>query len=450
MGLGLDVAMPRAGGGLPVFEITGDDDVAVALLRHVHLDVEMPADDDGNPFLRVVIPDRQFVVIRSSILPGDLFFRLEEILAGTPARPALRLKADGKAEDLTPQMGWCLLDFSGAWVRALRLAAAADPAGAAAAAAEAVRANPHDAGFRVVWGRYLAAAGRDEEARGAFEEELGLFPSSYRAMAELAVVDLRAGKAAQALEHLTAGLAIYPNHLRSLLLMADLLLAGGGDAAVPYLARAWRLAGALTPQHVIAVLERRKRQDLLDEVRVGARTADLAGTQLAPPEAAAAPPSSPSTSSSSPSSVAEPVVPMVDASVEMPEPAQAPERSEAGEGTVPSATADDIIRLTAKEIFRDGAVSAEEKVVFRSVCAKFPIPADRVKSIVDEEKAASARRGPSGGDLDPRSLFRETLRLVYADGRVSRSEATLVVELARILGLSRDECAAIQREVAGS
>ena len=66
MSLTIDVAMPRKPGLLPIFEISGEDDVTIGLLRNVRLDIEMPADDEGNPYLRVRLPDRKMLLIKSA------------------------------------------------------------------------------------------------------------------------------------------------------------------------------------------------------------------------------------------------------------------------------------------------------------------------------------------------------------------------------------------------
>ena len=435
MSLTIDVAMPRKPGLLPIFEISGEDDVTIGLLRNVRVDIEMPADDEGNPYLRVRLPDRKMLLIKSAPLPGELFFLLEEELSGKPNRPIVELKADDKVEDITDQLGWGLLDFSGAWVHAVRFAAEKKMAEAAAEAAKAVQANPADEGFRVVWGRFLLGAGKTAEARSAFEEELEVFPASYRAMAELAAMDYRDTKREKALELLLAALSVYPNHLKSLLLTADLLLAGGGEEAVPYLARAWRLSGALAPQHIHAIIERRKRNDLLEAVRQAAHEVDLATSVTG-------------------EGVAVPKVEDRDthraveesSQVTPPEPAPQPTQEEV-EVPVEVVTKKDIIRLAAREVYRDGKVTPEEKLVFRQICRAFPIGSDETMAIVKEEREAVAKKGVSGGDFVAKDLFRDVLKLVYRDGKVSRDEVNMVMGLAKTLGLSRSECVEVQEEV---
>jgi len=431
MTLAIDVAMPRQGSLLPVFQISGDDDVSLGLLENVHVDIEMPADDDGNPYLRVRLPDRQMLLIESAPLPGELFFRLEEILAGQPNRPIVELTTDGGTTDVTGQLGWALLDFSGAWVRATRLAEEQKFGEAAAAAAGAVTANANDEGFRVVQGRYLLAASDPAGARRAFCDELAVFPRAYRAMAELAALDLRDGKREPAMHHLRAALAIYPNHLKSLLLVADLLLADGGEAAVPYLARAWRLSGSLAPQHIHAVVERRSRQDLLNAVRAAAHKVDLA-----PPITTVAEPT-----------VADRDTHQAAASSARVTPAVPPAPAVPTEVPVGQVTKEDIIRLAAREVYRDGKVTPEEKLIFRQICRAFPIGPEVTNQIVKDEREAVVARGVSGGDFVGRDLFRDVLRLIYRDGTVTRDEVNMVMSLAKTLGLSRQECMEVQEEV---
>ena len=144
-------------------------------------------------------------------------------------------------------------------------------------------------------------------------------------------------------------LSVYPNHLKSLLLIADLLLAGGGNEAVPYLARAWRLSGALAPQHIHTIIERRKRVDILEAVRKAAHEVDLS-------------------TSITGEGVAVPTVEdrdthrVVEESQEVtpPEPAPQPTAEEV-EVPVEAVTKKDIIRLAAREVYRDGKVTPEEK-----------------------------------------------------------------------------------------
>ncbi len=435
MSLTIDVAMPRKPGLLPIFEISGEDDVSIGLLRNVRLDIEMPADDEGNPYFRLRLPDRKMLLIKSAPLPGELFFRLEEELSGRPNRPIVNLKADNKVEEITDQLGWGLLDFSGAWVKSVRLAAEKKMKEAAREAAKAVTANPGDEGFRVVWGRFLLAAGETEEAKRAFNEELEVFPEAYRAMAELAALYYRDTKRDKALELLLGALAVYPNHLKSLLLTADLLLAGGGDEAVPYLARAWRLSGALAPQHIHAIIERRKRNDLLESVRQAAHTVDLSTTITG--EGVAVPKAE---DRDTHRAVEE------SQQVTPPEPAPLPKPEEV-EVPCEAVTKKDIIRLAAREVYRDGKVTPEEKLIFRQICRAFPIGPDETKTIVAEERAAVVKNGAKGGDFVAKDLFRDVLKLVYKDAKVSRDEVNMVMGLAKTLGLSRAECVEVQEEV---
>ena len=52
MSLSLDVAIPKKAGMVPVFEIHGDDDIALELIENVNVDIELLADSDGNPFFK--------------------------------------------------------------------------------------------------------------------------------------------------------------------------------------------------------------------------------------------------------------------------------------------------------------------------------------------------------------------------------------------------------------
>jgi len=397
----LDLELRRSEGSA-VLRLHGDDTLLPALVRDVHLDVELAADEHDSVFVRVTVPDRQVVLGETLPIAGELLF--EWAAASTAAEPwtvALETVTPSGILDLTSAVHWRLIDFSGALTLSRSLAAAERFAEAAEAAEAAVTANAECPGFRVVLGRHLVRAGNPRKGRQAFDDELARFPGAYRAMGELAALEVRANGAPKAIKLCERALALYPNHTDTLLTFGEALLMENSLAAVDPLARAWRLSGALAAENVTQLLDRRRRHDLWDVVQERARGA-------APAEA---PPSAP------------------------------PPKLTRAECTV-----EDVIRLVANDVFRDGRISPAEQQLFLKIRSRFPLPADRLAAIVTEAKRLG-REASDGAELEPKRLFRTVLEKVYEDGALSRDEATILLEVAKILGLSRGDFTAIDAEV---
>lgn len=252
-------------GSAPALRLSTDA-VGQALAVSLPLDADLVIEGEGGGAIRLLQPDRRIELARTAPLTGDLLLALDTALDGGRRRPRLDLRTDGDATPLDDGLAWCHLDFRGDLARA-RLVEAADPAAAAALTASVVGRLPDTEGLRVVEGRLRAAAEDEAGARRCFDAELRLFETSYRALHGLAALLARQVHRHEALELLERALTLHPDHLDSLLLTADLLLAGGREAAVPFLARAWRVCGALAPRHVHDILTRRCRSDLLPAVR---------------------------------------------------------------------------------------------------------------------------------------------------------------------------------------
>ena len=255
-----------------ILTVCGDDVLIPELIDNINLDLEMPADDEGNAFLRLSIPDRRMVLGETFPIAGSILFALDSALSSAePPTIVIKLKSLGGEKDISEKVQWKLLDFSGAWNLSCRLATNNRFAEAAEAAEAAVTANGEQPGFRVVWGRYLKTAGNYRRAKQAFDDELTRFPNCYRSLTELASLELRNNQAANAIKLCERALEIYPNHLEAHLNLGDALLADGSNSAITPLSRAWRLSGALAAEHVTAILDKRRRQDLWSNVWERAR-----------------------------------------------------------------------------------------------------------------------------------------------------------------------------------
>ena len=437
MSLVLRVKVPEQEAAVPEVELSGNDEVSFGLLENLRFDLEMPADDAGNPFVRLRLPDRKVYLAESGPLTGEDFFRLEDLVAGKADRPKLILNKDGDLQDVSSRLDWSLLDFSGAWVRAIRLLEEGKAKEAVSEASKAVEANPEDAGFRVVEARMLLSMESFDEAKKLFREELAKFPQSYRAQAELAALSYKEGKSDEARDLLSRALEKYPNHLKSLLLLSEMLLVSKEeDRALSFLSRAWRLCGTTAPDLIHGLLERRDLKDLFPKVRESAKDQVLSnGLALDNLEVS--------------EKADEGSKEVFEQSRQFSRPSARDDGVEGAALDVPVAqvSKEDLVRLAAREVYRDGKVSPEEKLIFRKICRAFPIGAAKTKAIVEEEKKAAIKSGAGGGDFVARDLFKRVLVIVFRDGKVSRDEAKIVMGLAKILGLSKQECMSIQEEV---
>ena len=406
-----------------VLTLRGDEVLVPELLNQLHVDLEMPADEEGNAFWRLRIPDRRIVIGESFPIAGSILFALDSVLSSAePPSITVRLSGGAENRDITKLVQWCLLDFSGAWNLSCRLAENKRFAEAAEAAEAAVTANGELPGFRVVWGRYLKRAGNYRRAKQAFDDELTRFPKCYRSLTELASLELRNNQAAKAIKLCEQALEIYPNHLEGLLTLGDALLADGSLAAISPLSKAWRLSGALAAEHVTAILDKRRRQDLWSNVWERARQA--ADEQVAQEMAKVAPPPSvPEVTAAPQTPVANPVAPSVTKSSHV--------------STCEECTKEDVLRLVAKEVFHDGEITPAEQQLFLKVRSRFPVSADVLASIITEAKQNSKEGGQN--ELDPKRLFSAILMKVHADGTLSKGEADIVLNVAKILGLTKEE-----------
>ena len=412
MPLMVDIIVPE-GEGLPVIQLSGLDRLAHLQLSGVKCDLELLADESGNPFIAVDLPDRGLTIAQSSPIPCELFFQLEASMDKGSRKPLLKQIIGNEEIDLQKALCWSLFDFTGSLSRARKLANQRRFMEAVREAQSAVIQNDDREGFRVVLARLLTANGKARDAKGLLEEELSLFENSYRAMTELAEIEFKDIHNDNAQELLEKALEIYPNNLKALLLLSDLLLKQGlEDNVVQYLARAWRLCGALCPDHVLKVLKRRLKEGLLEEVSQVVKKVERAER--------------------------------VEKDTQ-PEPSPKPTTFSCSE-----ITNEEVIRLVARDVFRDGTVSAKEKKLFQKICSRFALDNERVSAIVAEEKAAMAEHGPIGGEFSSAELFRKILERVYADGKLSRHEGEIVMALARSLGLSKDICLEIKKEVLSS
>ena len=405
MPLLVDVVLP-VGGGLPTIEISGSDRLAHLQLQGVKCDLELLSDDVGNPTITVTLPDRGLTIASSSPIVSELFFDFESQLAKGKKKPLLKQVTAEGDKDLSASLCWSLFDFSGALARAKKLAEQRRFMEAVREAQNAVLVNEGSEGFRVILARLLVANGKARDAKALLEEELEEFPNSFRAMTDLAEVEFKDIHSARAKDLLEQALDIYPNNLKALLTLSDLLLKLGDEGnVVGYLARAWRLCGGLCPEHVVQVLKRRLKIDLLEPIRKEV------------PVAVAEKPKA---------------------------------KAQAKTFSCPEITSEEVIRLAARDVFRDGTVSASEKKLFQKICSRFAVSNEKVSAIVAEEKASMAKQGPQEGEFIPAELFRKILERVYADGKLSRQEGEIVMALARSLGLSKDLCLEIKKEVLSS
>jgi len=459
MALGLDIAISRKTGIAPSFEIHGDDDIALELINNVKVDIELLADDDGNPFFRLRLPDRKMILLKSAPVSGNLFFRLEENLKDMLSKPGLYIvyKYENK-KNISHAIGWRLIDFSGAYDRALHFAAKKQYGEAADSMAASVVANSKHEGFRVVWGRYLLACDEKDKAFKIFNEELDLFPHSYRALFELARLEKIQGKEHEALEYLNEGLSIYPNHLNSLLLAGEIYLKSNEEMACKNLSRAWRLSSALNPARIHTILKNAGKESLLPDLRVMASNVQLdttfggdksfGGKTDKPSSDSADKPAS--DSADKPSSDSADKQPAVDSSStvfnEKYDESSDSHQLEVLEVACSELKREDIVKMAAVDIYRDGKVTAEEKMVFKNLCKAFPLAPEKIKEIVGEVKS-SLKVDKGSGDFDCREFFTRVIKVVFGDNKVSKDEVSMVLSLATVLGLSREECMEIQKAV---
>ena len=402
MPLLVDLFLPD-GGGPPTVEISGSDRLAHLQLHGVKCDLELLSDDVGNPIIEVTLPDRGLTIASSSPIVSKLFFDFEKQLVNSKEKPLLKqVTAEGEI-DLSASLCWSLFDFSGALAKAKRLAEQRRFMEAVRQAQKALVNNDGCEGFRVILARLLVANGKARDAKSLLEEELEEFHNSFRAMTELAEIEFKDIHSERAKELLEQALEIYPNNLKALLVLSDLLLKIGDEGkVVGYLARAWRLCGGLCPEHVVQVLKRRLKIDLLEPIRKEV------------PVAVAAKPKA---------------------------------KARVETFSCPEITSEEVIRLAARDVFRDGTVSVSEKKLFQKICSRFAVSNEKVSAIVAEEKESLAKQGPQKGEFEPAELFRKILERVYADGKLSRQEGEIVMALARSLGLSKDICLEIKKEV---
>ncbi len=410
MGFLIDINF-AAEGDVPTLQLSGRDSLAKEQLYAVKFDLELSADDKGNPFIKMELPDRGVTIAESSPLTGELYFKLKKLLVNGSKRPAVVLLTKDGTEDISSRFGDYLFDFSGSLSRARRLANQRRFMEALRQAQSSVEENPDMAGLRVVLARLLVANGKMREAKKPLEEELELFSNSYRAKTELAEIEFKELHVERAKQLLDEALCLYENNLKALLTKADLLFKEGGeDEVIPLLARAWCLQGALDPEHVVAVLKRRMKTHLYEKISAAAEVVSLKERQPSKP--------APKTQSQKTFSCSE-------------------------------ITSEEVIRMAARDVFRDGTVSSKEKKLFQKICSRFAIGNEKISAIVAEEKSALAKQGAIEGELEPAELFRKILERVYEDGKLSRQEGDIVMGLARSLGLSKDVCLEIKKDVLG-
>jgi tetratricopeptide (TPR) repeat protein len=435
---------------VPSFQIHGDDDISFDLIENVKVDIELLADEEGNPFFRLSLPDRKMTLLESAPVSGNLFFRLEDLLQDRLLPSALLIINDDGTRNISSSVGWRLLDFTGAYDRALHFAAAREYEKASDELSAAVNANKKSEGFRVIWARYLLAAGKTSAAMSALLEELSLFPYSYRALFEQGRIERVGGNSDKAIEYLAKALEIYPNHLNSLLLAGEIYLKSDEEKACACLARAWRLSSALNPDKIHLILKNNGKASLLPELRTMASKVSLstsfdnnltAGTSV----------NNLSAGTSVNNTVVAPPLESLKETVfnEKYDESTEPHQPELVEARCSELTREGVLRLAVADIYRDGKVTAEEKLVFKNLCKTFPLPPEQIKQIVTEVKSG-LKAAPDSGDFDCREFFKKIIEIVFGDSKVSKDEVSLVISLAGVLGMSREECTAIQQEVKAS
>ena len=128
---------------------------------------------------------------------------------------------------------------------------------------------------QVTAAREAAAAGRDDEAKAAYERLIAASPESAFLYLELAEVERRADGAASALARLDRALALDPDALDGWVLMADLYLAGGDlDRAEQALLRADAIAPGGGVERRLAELDARRQAAALPREYAAIETAD--------------------------------------------------------------------------------------------------------------------------------------------------------------------------------
>ena len=128
---------------------------------------------------------------------------------------------------------------------------------------------------QVTAAREAAAAGRDAEAKAAYERLIAASPESAFLYLELAEVERRVDGAGSALARLDRAVALDPDVLDAWLLMADLYLAAGDlDRAEQALLRADAIAPGADVERGLADLDARRRAAALPREYSAIETAD--------------------------------------------------------------------------------------------------------------------------------------------------------------------------------
>lgn len=437
----LELMVPRNERLDPVLVLTGGMAGEAALLRRGEVDLEIVEDGKGGLRLQVHLVDRGHVIARSDVLDPALVEALTGLsLRGRPL--GLRLGRAPGGERLDGRLGWRRVD-AGPWLACRRALVGNDPSAAVSAAREALARHGDEAGWRALLADCLVRDGKDDEARALYEEEGAAFPgTAHRALAGLALLAWRGGRPDEADALLRRALAIHGDHLRSLLLLAELLLGRGREEeARPLLTRAWELCGATRAELVVSLLERREAEGLLPLLR--GEGAEPSPTQAPVP----APSPSPGGDFTEKGDVGK--------KHEETESAGEPPRGGLGpdEGTDPvvlpvsEVTARDVLLLAVEDMLADGKVDEGERVLFASLAKRFPLPRAEVQALLAEGTRLVREKGTREGVFEAPSFFAKLLRRIYEDGRVSGDESKLVLDVARCLGLSAGECRRIHEAV---
>lgn len=432
----LELMIPRDPALDPVLVLVGEDSSFRSIVEGLEMDLELRNDASGQLRLLLRLPDRLHVMARSDGLPSELVETMVGLaMKGRPLR--LRLGRPPGGFWLDAAVAWRFIDGRGPWLSSCAFLRAGKLFDAVAAARGALARHENEPGWRCWLGDCLIRVNRDEEARALLLEEEALEGRlAHRPGAILALLDWRAGRMAEARRRLHRGLRSYGKHLRSLLLLGELELAAGRKReALPPLERAWRLCGATSARTLVELLERRGAVELLPALR-GSHV-DLAV------------PWDDSPSSLRPGSVPEAGSmgapdPEIDRASEGKE-----EPGPGGPSSIDECTARDVLYMAAVAMLRDGRIDPEEKLRFQALARCFPLPRQDVRELL-RDATAEARSRPAAGEVfEARSFFAELLRRVHADGRVSGDESTLVLTVARALGLAASECRQIRDEVKG-
>ena len=128
---------------------------------------------------------------------------------------------------------------------------------------------------QVTAAREAAAAGRDAEAKAAYERLIAASPESAFLHLELAAVERRVDGVVSALARLDRAVALDPDALDAWVLMADLYLAGGDlDRAEQALLRADGIAPGADVERRLAELDARRRAAALPREYAAIESAD--------------------------------------------------------------------------------------------------------------------------------------------------------------------------------